>query len=221
VSQQENRSVIKNRVVWLCCNPFKPTPVSIRKNKQLVLGRHQRCDLQLPHTSVSRQHAIVKVVGGRALIIEDRKSSNGTYVNGKKIAAHPLIIGDIIQIGPYEVEVREKPFKEGEANFNATSTAYMTTNRVASMAGQIEKTPLVEVLQSIEFNSKTGTLYVECKQGNDDGFFVFVSGRPISAVFKNLKDIPALLEMLKLREGMFTNILFEFSRIQDERQNHV
>ena len=234
MTTQNEEKLLRNKVVWVCCHPLTPAPISFQKNKKIILGRHKGCDLPLPHSSVSRNHAIIKVISGRCLLIEDNGSSNGTYVNGKKITAHPLELGDTIQIGPYEIEIKEKPFEDVDnPQYGITNTAFTTPNSVASMAGQIEKTPLVEILQSIEFNSKTGTLYVESKGSDDDGFFVFVSGRPTSAIYGDLTDIPALIKMLKLRAGTFvltdnveplssniscsiTNILFEFSRVQDE-----
>jgi hypothetical protein len=163
--------------------------------------------------------------------LEDLGSSNGTFVNGKKITTHPLEIGSNIQIGPFEVIIREKPYDNDASKYGVTNTEFLTTTRAAAMAGQIEKTPLVEVLQSIEFNEKTGTLYVETK--HKDGFFVFAAGRPISAIFGEEVDVAAIISMLKLSKGNFiltdkvepmdiginctiTNILFEFSRYQDE-----
>jgi hypothetical protein len=104
------------------------------------------------------------------------------------------------------------------------------------MAGQLEKTSIVEVLQSIEFHTKTGTLYIDSK--DKDGFLVFVSGKPISAQFGDALNVAAVLEMLKITKGSFvltdkvepidmgintsiTSILLEFSRIQDEKPSAV
>ncbi len=223
-------------VVWICCDPLAPIPLDPKKNKRLVIGRHKDSDLQLPHTCVSRSHAVIKSISDRCLLLEDMGSSNGTFVNGKKVSAFPLEIGDTIQIGPYELELRPRPFDQENPTCGATNTNFLTTSRAAAMAGQIEKTSLIEVLQNIEFHDKTGTLYVEGKA--KDGFLVFASGKPISAQFGDKDDVPAILEMLRLSKGTFvltdkvepipmginttiTRILLEFSRIQDEKPSAV
>ena len=225
-----------NEVVWVCCDPLPPVPLDAQKNKQLVIGRHKTAGLQLPHSCVSRAHATLKSISGRCLLLEDLGSSNGTFVNGKKITAFPIELGDIIQIGPYELEIKDQPFNQDNSKYGATDTNFLTTSRAAAMAGQIEKTSLIEVLQNIEFHDKTGTLYIDGK--SKDGFLVFASGKPISAQYGDFLNIPAVIEMLKLSKGSFvltdkvepidmgitisiTRILLEFSRIQDEDSDEV
>jgi hypothetical protein len=224
------------KIVWICCDPLSPVPLDLQKDKQLIFGRHKAAGFQLPHSCVSREHASLKTISGRCLLLEDLGSSNGTFVNGKKVSAFPVELGDIIQIGPYELEIRSKPFNQDNSKYGATNTDFLTTSRAATMAGHLEKTSLVEILQSIEFNCKTGTLYIDGK--DRDGFLVFVSGKPISAQFGDLLNVPAVLDMLKISKGNFvltdkvepmdmgintsiTRILLEFSRIQDEKPNVV
>jgi len=47
------------------------------------VGR-ENADILLPHNSVSRRHAKITVANGR-VVVEDLGSTNGTYVNGKKL----------------------------------------------------------------------------------------------------------------------------------------
>ena len=219
--------------VWISCDPLPPVAFDFTKTKEIIIGRHKRADFQLPHSCVSRSHASIKLISGKCLLLEDLGSSNGTFVNGRKITSHPIEFDDTISIGPFELEVRNTPFKQQEDNYGATNTDFLTTSRAASMAGQIKKTSLVEIFQNIEFNAKSGTLYVEDK--DKDGFLVFASGQPIHARFGKLVDIPAVMCMLGLKSGNFvitdkveplnkginttiTGLLLEFSRIQDEVQ---
>ncbi len=71
-----------------------------RVDGELILGREQgSADLVIPDPGVSRRHARVLTENG-ALILEDLGSSNGTYVNGERIAgAVELAAGDEIQLG--------------------------------------------------------------------------------------------------------------------------
>ena len=51
---------------------------------QYVLGRHPECDIVLESGSVSRQHA-KDVRAGTSYQLEDLKSRNGTFINGRLI----------------------------------------------------------------------------------------------------------------------------------------
>jgi two-component system, NtrC family, sensor kinase len=62
------------------------------------LGRDPSCAVQLHDTEVSRHHAELRR-GERDFSLADLGSSNGTYVNGKRIHQHRLGSGDQIQLG--------------------------------------------------------------------------------------------------------------------------
>lgn len=65
---------------------------------RIIIGRAETADLRIDEASVSRQHAEV-VIDGDAITIADLGSSNGTFVNGAKIAAPTeLHAGDAITI---------------------------------------------------------------------------------------------------------------------------
>lgn len=67
---------------------------------ETVLGRERgSVDLVLEDPGVSRRHAAVRALGG-AITVEDLGSSNGTYVNGRRISGEvELADGDEIQLG--------------------------------------------------------------------------------------------------------------------------
>ena len=63
------------------------------------IGRESTiCEIVLENPKVSRLHAEVVEVEGKVLLI-DRNSSNGTYVNDRRIDRHYLHDGDIIYFG--------------------------------------------------------------------------------------------------------------------------
>jgi len=76
-----------------------------------VLGRQADCAICLASKAVSRQHAqIVKTLTG--FQVEDLHSSNGTFLNGKQLAAHSRVAitdRDAIAIGPYTLGLRALP----------------------------------------------------------------------------------------------------------------
>lgn len=73
-----------------------------------VLGRDPSLNLALSGASISRRHALLNESNG-LLIIEDLKSSNGTFVNRNRISA-PTILhhGDIIHMGEIEIRIIDR-----------------------------------------------------------------------------------------------------------------
>jgi hypothetical protein len=57
---------------------------------------------------VSRDHAIL-VRHGRHLRLLDNRSANGTFVNGRRIAAITISDGDVIDLGPLRMQFVEVP----------------------------------------------------------------------------------------------------------------
>jgi pSer/pThr/pTyr-binding forkhead associated (FHA) protein len=64
----------------------------------LHIGRGLSADLHLDESSVSRRHAIVVPRAAGARILDDR-SSNGTFVNGRRVQQAELRNGDVIVLG--------------------------------------------------------------------------------------------------------------------------
>ena len=80
--------------------------VALPPGGELVLGRSSGSDVQIDHTSVSREHARLHV--GPALALEDLGSRNGTFVHGSQLAPSaraPLGIGDSFELGSVLVRV--------------------------------------------------------------------------------------------------------------------
>lgn len=75
-----------------------------------ILGRSQTCDIVLPGTHVSRQHAELYFQSGR-LHVKDLGSSNGTYVNRKKVQEGVVNPGDELRFDTlvFQVEAPEAP----------------------------------------------------------------------------------------------------------------
>lgn len=78
-----------------------------------ILGRSQTCDIVLPGTHVSRQHAELYFQSGR-LHVKDLGSSNGTYVNRKKVQEGVVNPGDELRFDTlvFQVEAPEAPVVE-------------------------------------------------------------------------------------------------------------
>jgi thioredoxin reductase len=71
----------------------------------LTIGRLISNDLVLNHRAVSRTHAGIKEISGEFWLF-NFSESNGTSLNGQLVNKTPLADGDVIQIGPYLLQVR-------------------------------------------------------------------------------------------------------------------
>ncbi|MFH1761491.1 MAG: FHA domain-containing protein [bacterium] len=72
---------------------------SLHEKRPFTLGRAATCDIVLDAQQVSRFHTRIEFINDRYNIM-DLGSTNGTYVNGRKIHQKVLKERDIIQIGP-------------------------------------------------------------------------------------------------------------------------
>ena len=64
---------------------------------ETVLGRAPGDDIVINDNRISRKHISVSVAKGKA-VLKDLNSTNGTYVNGKRVETHTLKDGDKIQL---------------------------------------------------------------------------------------------------------------------------
>ena len=71
----------------------------------LVLGRHSGCDVRLPLPDVSRRHCRFAHQDG-SWTVYDLQSTNGVFLNGKRVTAAPLKERDILGIGGFKFEVQ-------------------------------------------------------------------------------------------------------------------
>ncbi len=104
-----------------------------------ILGRSQTCDIVLPGTHVSRQHAELYFQSGR-LHVKDLGSSNGTYVNRKKVQEGVVNPGDELRFDTlvFQVEAPEAPVVEESAGdktmFRPAVTAAPASGQPAAAA---------------------------------------------------------------------------------------
>ncbi len=56
--------------------------------KKLMIGRSRKCDIPIQDLSISKKHLLVRRNKETKVFIEDRKSTNGTFINDKQITAN-------------------------------------------------------------------------------------------------------------------------------------
>lgn len=113
---------------------------TIETDKEIItIGRNVKNDIQIDNLSVSKQHArIVKHQGN--YFIEDMKSTNGTYLNEKKIAKKKLANKDVITIGKHTLlAILEKKPVESSQQDMINDTMMLTTEKHKQMLQKQKK----------------------------------------------------------------------------------
>ncbi len=124
----------------------------------ILFGRTNTCDIELPTKSVSRKHAEI-VRENQDYFISDLESGNGTFLNDKMVRPlekNLLRSGDLIRIEDYEIRFQltedafDKPIEED------TDTDILEIKLIKKMlkALDTDDTPSVEVLNSSAAGTK-------------------------------------------------------------------
>ena len=85
----------------------------------VTIGRLNENDIHIDNLAVSSKHAKVRTILSDSFI-EDLGSTNGTYINGKKIAKHALQDGEVIAIGKHELRYIGDKGATGPSEFEKT-----------------------------------------------------------------------------------------------------
>lgn len=142
-------------------NPPKPTEQSrvvhllddlFRRKSEITIGREETNDVVLASLLVSRQHATIRKTSGTNYLVTDNNSSNGTFVNGKRIKGQVSIgMNDVVSIGKNE-------FRFINSQMSSVELSNTNFNAVAIEAKKLEKLYPngKKVLQSVSFTINKG-----------------------------------------------------------------
>ncbi len=139
------------------------TPLALRSDKtgelhklagEMLVGREVECDIQLAFKQISRYHAKI-YVSANGVFIEDLRSSNGTYLNGKKIHSRVLVrLGD--QLAFDDLMFRVTTLRSSDADQTQMATSQNLSlesveeiNRIS--ADKLKPAPVVSEEQGREF----------------------------------------------------------------------
>lgn len=74
----------------------------ILKQGDTIIGRRPGSDIRLDNLAVSGNHANIFTIGEDSFI-QDQNSTNGTFVNNKRVNKHHLESGDVVTIGNHSL----------------------------------------------------------------------------------------------------------------------
>jgi general secretion pathway protein A len=103
---------------------------------RVIIGRTSDNDLQVDSRFVSRHHCQI-ITGAEGSMIEDLNSTNGIYVQGKRVRRYNLNDGDVVVIGKHEimyVDERIPRARVGPAEGVAVPTLDKPHDRVEEVA---------------------------------------------------------------------------------------
>ena len=88
-------------------------------NENITIGRSPKNDIHIDNLAVSNFHAVIKKVM-KVYFIEDLNSTNGTFVNEKKIDKYELLDGDEVIIGKHSLFFRFKQDAPAKSTLDET-----------------------------------------------------------------------------------------------------
>jgi DNA-binding NtrC family response regulator len=94
--------------------PSSRGQLSLLQAPRLLLGRDDDCQIQLPGTETSRQHAEIRR-DGLLHTIRDLASTNGVFVNGEQVREAPIGPGRVLRLGDWIGVVVEVAADQAEA----------------------------------------------------------------------------------------------------------
>ena len=204
--------------------------VALPATKPIVLGRCVEADCHLDDSLASRRHAQISLQGNQ-VVVEDLESTNGTFVNGKKVRRTVLQPGDRVLIGACnmelsaEAEVAEvKPLSIADtkplpiisadgktiadmrsADLKAAPQAETTMLESARLiSGSVKELPITDLLQLITHTRKSGVLTV--RHQSDVGKVILCDGQICRASINDscaLDPKRTLYRLLRWQHGTF------------------
>lgn len=183
-------------------------PLALIPGRDFVVGRADECQLTIPSQRVSRRHAEIGWGVDKMPVLRDLGSQNGTLVNGKRIKGeHQLNHGDEIEFGPFLCTYRSRAAiaKERQMSGGAGPAPMPDVTQPMlgdAMAGRLDQINLSELLQTLEFNGKTGTLEVFGSDG--EGLIVIQEGKPTYAECEGEEGEEGFYKLMTFKNGQFS-----------------
>ena len=96
--------------------------------ERTTLGRRPRNDIVIEHLAVSGDHAVLHWRDG-AVELEDLDSTNGSFINGKRVQRQRLASGDLLEMGKHQIR-----FLHTDGDASTASSASSATGDNASLS---------------------------------------------------------------------------------------
>jgi pSer/pThr/pTyr-binding forkhead associated (FHA) protein len=156
------------------------TVYELLPNASLTIGRLDTNNVVLDDYKVSREHAVLKSVGERYVVI-DLASTHGTKVNDEKVAQSEVQFGDRITIVSHELVLfAEKPSIESSEHVSSLregGASVRKLDRRVKFFGGLNEFALITLVQFLYQEKQHGLLMLE--EGQQPGPRIYFQGGEI------------------------------------------
>ncbi len=104
--EKKSKGVQTNKTVTLKGTTSETSAIVLSNKNEIIIGRSQQANVVLKNPFVSVQHLSVKLNEKNKVIVKDLSSSNGTYIDGKKLDPYVEYVfnkGERLVIGSEDV----------------------------------------------------------------------------------------------------------------------
>jgi hypothetical protein len=126
---------------------YKGGQFPLRPNREIVVGRGSEFDMVLDEDMVSRRHAKIATYHGQ-IVLQDLKSTNGTFVNGERVNVARLKVGDKVLVGTSIMELLR--LDEGPSQHPAARSTSPPSDPPADISRPPELPSVPLVRQTVE-----------------------------------------------------------------------
>lgn len=184
---------------------FPNKPILLLPENTYYIGRDEDNTIPINSTFVSRKHTSIFYEKG-AFYVKDLGSTNGTFLNSKKIEKSILNDGDQIGVGDriYVYHQRPKNFDLIEIDDNSSTkiSDKIAVSRKGQMSGNFDEYTILELLQYLSTRNRTGALLIRC-QDDSDGLIEFREGHIEHSFYQGLKGEESLQKIVESKLSQF------------------
>lgn len=113
------------------------------------IGRSTECEICLPDLTVSRIHAYLEWEDQETLLITDKESKNGTFVNRKRISRTVVRKKDRIEIGPFTLSC-QFVHETGKNSNEPDSPTMAIEHKVGEILDEVNSAVLTQKILSLK-----------------------------------------------------------------------
>ena len=169
------------------------------------IGRDEDNSISINSTFVSRKHTSIYFEKG-SFYVKDMGSTNGTFLNSKKVEKSILKDGDQIGVGDriyvYYQKSKNLDLIEIDDNSSTKISEKIIVSRKGQMSGNFEEYTILELLQYLSTRNRTGALLIRCID-ESDGLIEFREGHIEHSFYQGLKGEESLQKIVESKLAQF------------------
>lgn len=188
----------------------KDLVIPLSSGTAIVMGRDPAtCNYVLADDRVSRVHTMV-FHKDRKFMVKDLNSSNGTYLNGKRISGAPVLAaGDIIEVRPFTFEFVSPDLTQAPDEDAGRAT---DEKHKGKLEGSLSTLGVTDIIQLLNSTQQSGVLTItDNRQAAAN--LVFQDGEVVQAAYEGNSGEEAVFAAIRVREGRF-----EFTKTEPVNQ---